>query len=257
LSNSVLMVVGDVEQLSRIRDLTVGTRKEGPLIILGYGDVGRMVAKALSEYGISPLIVDRRDLEAIPFEHITGDATLEINLIGANIREAVGVLILLNKDSDAIYAALLAKNLNPSAFVVARANHVKSAEKIYRAGADYVASVPIVASHMLAKIIQDEEEELALLYEDLELELFTVGKKSDMAGRTLAEIDLPGRFGCRPVALERKGQAMAMLEGDTLVESGDILALIGSQESIEALNHAYYRKPALERMLKIPRRAKF
>jgi voltage-gated potassium channel len=251
------MVVGDVEQLSRIRDLTVGTRKEGPLIILGYGDVGRIVAKALSEYGISPLIVDRRDLEAIPFEHITGDATLEINLIGANIREAVGVLILLNKDSDAIYAALLAKNLNPNAFVVARANRVKSAEKIYRAGADYVASVPIVASHMLAKIIQDEEEELALLYEDLELELFTVGKKSDMSGRTLAEIDLPVRFGCRPVALERKGQAMAMLESGTLVESGDILALIGSQESIETFNHAYDRKPALERMLKIPRRAKF
>jgi len=257
LSNSVLMVVGDKEQLSRIRDLTVGTRKEGPLIILGYGDVGRMVAKALSEYGISPLIVDKRDLEAIPFEHITGDATLEINLIGANVREAVGVLILLNKDSDAIYAALLAKNLNPNAFVVARANRVKSAEKIYRAGADYVASVPIVASHMLAKIIQDEEEELSLLYEDLELELFTVGKKSDMAGRTLAEIDLPVRFGCRPVALERKGQAMAMLESGTLVESGDILALIGSQESIEAFNHAYDQKPALERMLKIPRRAKF
>jgi Trk K+ transport system NAD-binding subunit len=110
---------------------------------------------------------------------------------------------------------------------------------------------------MLAKIIQDEEEELALLYEDLELELFTIGKKSDMAGRTLAEIDLPVRFGCRPVALERKGQAMAMLEGDTLVESGDILALIGSQESIEAFNHAYDQKPALERMLRIPRRAKF
>jgi voltage-gated potassium channel len=164
---------------------------------------------------------------------------------------------LLNKDSDAIYAALLAKNLNPGAFVVARANRVKSAEKIYRAGADYVASVPIIASHMLAKIIQDEEEELALLYEDLELELFTVEKKSDMSGRTLAEIDLPGRFGCRPVALERNGQGMAMLEGSTFVESGDILALIGSQESIEAFNHANNRKPALERMLKIPRRSKF
>jgi hypothetical protein len=50
---------------------------------------------------------------------------------------------------------------------------------------------------------------------------------------------------------------MAMLESGTLVEIGDILALIGSQESIEAFNHAYDQKPALERMLKIPRRAKF
>ena len=72
----------------------------------------------------------------------------------ARIKEAVSILIMLNQDSDAIYATLLAKNLNPDAFVVVRANRLKSAEKIYRAGADYVASVPIVASHMLAKIIQ-------------------------------------------------------------------------------------------------------
>jgi hypothetical protein len=59
------------------------------------------------------------------------------------------------------------------------------------------------------------------------------------------------------VALERKGQTMAMMEDGTLVESGDILAMIGSQESIEVFNHAYDRKPALEHMLRIPRRAKF
>ncbi len=87
----------------------------------------------------------------------------------------------------------LAKNLNADAFVVARANRVKSVEKIYRAGADYVASVPIVASHMLAKIIQKEEEELGLLYEDLEIKLFAVDKRSRLVGRTLEEIDLPGK----------------------------------------------------------------
>ena len=128
----------------------------------------------------------------------------------AGIKEAVSVLIMLNQDSDAIYATLLAKNLNPNAFVVVRANRLKSAEKIYRAGADYVASVPIVASHMLAKIIQGEEEELDLLYEDLELKIFHVGKRSGLAGKTLEELDLPHHFGCRVVALERMGQAIAV-----------------------------------------------
>lgn len=252
-SNSVLMAVGDIEQLSRIRDLTFGLRKEGPLIILGYGDVGRRVARVLADYGINPLIVDKRDLEAIPFEYITGDATLEVNLIGAGIREAVGILILLNKDSDAIYATLLAKNLNPNAFVVVRANRVKSVEKIYRAGADYVASVPIVASHMLAKIVQDEEEELDLLYEDLELKHLRVRVRSDLVGKTLGEMDLPGRFGVRVVAIERVGLATAALDQETTVEEGDDLALIGSPEGIEAFNLAYDRRPALKRMLRVPR----
>lgn len=245
-SNSVLMVVGDLGQLSRIRELTVGVRKEGPLIILGYGDVGRRVARVLGESGINPLIVDKRDLEAVPFEHVTGDATLEVNLIGAGIKKAVGVLILLNKDSDVIYATLLARNLNPGAFVLARANWVKSAEKIYRAGADYVASAPIVASHMLAKIVQEEEEELALLYEDLELKVIKIGKRCRLAGETLGEIDLPERFGCRAVAIQREDQTITNLNRDAVIKSGDTIALIGNPRGIEAFSHAYSRRPRLK-----------
>jgi voltage-gated potassium channel len=245
-SNSVLMVVGNMEQLSSIRDLTMGARKEGPLIILGYGDVGRRVARVLGESGINPLIVDKRDLEAIPFEHITGDATIEVNLIGAGIKKAVGVLILLNRDPDVIYATLLARNLNPNAFIVARASHVKSAEKIYRAGADYVASVPIVASHMLAKIVQDEEEELALLYEDLELKIVKVGKKCRLAGKVLGEIDLPGRFGCRAVAMERRDQAIIAMGRNIVIMGGDVIAIIGSPEAIEAFSCAYGPRTSLK-----------
>ena len=245
------MAVGNIEQLSRVRDLTIGTRKEGPQIILGYGDVGRRVATVQAYCGIKPLIVDRRDLGDIGFQHITGDATTEATLLQAGIKEAVSILIMLNQDSDAIYATLLAKNLNPNAFVVVRANRLKSAEKIYRAGADYVASVPIVASHMLAKIIQGEEEQLDLLYEDLELKIFHVAKRSGVIGRTLEELDLPHHFGCRVVALERKGQAIAVPEPKTVVQEGDILALIGSPKGTEAFSMRYERRKGLKWRLKI------
>lgn len=250
-SNSVLMAVGNLDQLSKIRDLTIGTRKEGPQIILGYGDVGRRVATVQAICGVKPLIVDRRDLGEIGFQQIIGDASREAILLQAGIKEAVSVLIMLNQDSDAIYATLLAKNLNPHAFVVVRANRLKSAEKIYRAGADYVASVPIVASHMLAKIIQGEEEELDLLYEDLELKIFHVGKWSGLAGRTLAELDLPRHFGCRVVALERLGQAMAVPDLNTIVQGVDILALIGSPKGTEAFSMKYERRNRLNWRLKI------
>jgi voltage-gated potassium channel len=132
-----------------------------------------------------------------------------------------------------------------------RANHLKSAENIYRAGADYVASVPIVASHMLARIIQGEEEQLHLLYEDLELKIFHVSKRSRLAGRTLAKLDLPQMFGCRAVALERMGQAMAVPDTRTVVEGGDILALMGSPKGIEAFSRKYDRRKDWKKMLKI------
>jgi Trk K+ transport system NAD-binding subunit len=208
------------------------------------------VATVLREGGIEPVIVDRREVVDIPFSYVRGEAASEAVLIEAGIKDAVGTMVLLNNDSDVIYCTLLAKNLNADAFVVARANRVKSVEKIYRAGADYVASVPIVASHMLAKIIQKEEEELGLLYEDLEIKLFAVDKRSRLVGRTLEEIDLPGRFGCRIAALERRGQAIAAMDPKTMVERGDTLALIGSPEGIEAFNMTFDRRPAWKGMLK-------
>jgi len=250
-SNSVLMAVGNIEQLSAIRDLTLGTRKQGPQIILGYGDVGKRVASVLSDCGTNPTILDRRQLTDIAFPHVTGDATTEADLLQAGIKEAVGVQIMLNLDSDAIYATLLAKNLNPKAFVVVRANHLRSAENIYRAGADYVASVPIVASHMLARIIQGEEGKLDLLYEDLELKIYHVSKRSRLAGKTLEELNLPQRFGCQAVALERMGQAMAVPDTKMVVKGGDVLALMGSPKGIEAFSRKYDRSKDWKTRLKI------
>jgi voltage-gated potassium channel len=253
-SNSVLMAVGDFEHLLKIRDLTLGTRKMGHIIILGFGDVGRRVAKVLCENEIMPVIVDRRDLGELPLRHISGDATSEANLVEAGIREAVGTLILLNQDSDTIYATLQAKNLNPKAFVVARANHVMSVEKMYKAGADYVASVPVIASHMLAKIIQKEEEELATLYEDLELKLFTVSERSGMANRTLLEMDLTGRFGCALAAVARGGEITALLDPSFSLEIGDVLALIGKPEGIGAFMAKHSKISAAKRVSRLIRK---
>jgi len=250
-SNSVLMAVGNIKQLSHVRNLTLGIRREGPLIILGYGDVGRQVAKALCIAGRKPVIVDRRNFETKHFIHITGEATSEAALIEAGIKNAVAIMVLLNNDSEVIYCTLLSKNLNPNALVVARANRVESVEKIYRAGADYVASVPIVASHMLGKIIEHEKEELGMLYEDLELKIFKVGKRSYLAGKSLGEIDFQKRFNCGVAAFERDGQAVADVDQNVILKEGDLLAVIGTISGIKSFTVEFERKPILDKVLKI------
>lgn len=253
-SNSVLLAVGDIEQLSELRKLTLGVRKEGPIVVLGFGDVGRRVSRVLCEAGFTPTVVDRRDLDVEDIMHIKGDATHEASLISAGVKDAVGIMVLLNNDSDVIYATLLAKNLNPGAFMVARANRAASAEKIYKAGADYVASVPIVASHMLARIVKKEDEELTMLYEDLELKLFTVSKKSDLANKALGEIGLANRFGCIAVAIARSGEYMADLNQSTIIKAGDILALLGNPSKIEAFISLHDHKPLARRVFRKSRK---
>lgn len=243
-SNSVLMAVGDADQLSKVRSLTTGPIKEGHLVIIGFGDVGRRIVKVLCESDVHPVVVDRRDLREHRFRHAVGDGTSEDVLVEAGIKDAIGILVMLNSDADVIYATLMSRNLNPEAFIIARANHVRSAEKIYRAGADYVASVPIIASHMLARIIKSEEEDLALLYEDVDLIKFTVTEKSILAGKSLDKINLPARFGCTVVAVDRDGKAIAGPGPELVLEEGDVLAIIGESEEIDSFIQAQRRRLA-------------
>ena len=72
-----------------------------------------------------------------------------------------------------------------------------------------------------------------------------------MIGRTLAELDLPHNFGCRVVALERMGQAIAVPDPNTIVQGDDILALIGSPKGTEAFSMKYERRNRLKWRLKI------
>jgi len=238
-TNSVLMAAGSAEQLTSVRELTVGSSRDGPLLVLGYGDVGRCICRVMANKGIKPVVVDRRVLEDLPFPSVVGDGTSEKILKMAGIREAVGVAVMLNSDSDVIYATLLARNLNPRAFIVARANHARSVGKIYMAGADYVASVSLLTNHILARAVQGDGEEPDLLYQDLELEKLEIRGLSKLAGRSLGELRILQRFGCRIVSIERRGQAMLEIDGSTVISRGDVIAVLGSPENIATFNKVY------------------
>lgn len=239
-SNSVLMAVGELGPLNKLRELVMGAPKRGRLIIIGYGDVGRRIFKVLSEKGIEPVVVDLREICDVCSHQVVGDGTSEEVLEKAGVRDAAGILIMLNDDTNVVFSTLLARSLNRGAFILARANHVRSSEKIYRAGADYVATVPIVASHILVRIAEDRDEQLAMIYEDLELIQFRVGQRSDaLSGKALGSLHLSERVGCTVVAIERDGVGLLDANPGTIVKTGDLLAVVGSPKSIDLFGRAY------------------
>jgi Trk K+ transport system NAD-binding subunit len=244
-SNSMLLAVGTTKELSKMRELTLGNRRSGRLIIVGYGSVGRQVARVLFENGIEPVIVDQRDLGDLPFKHITGNATSSTALLQAGIKDAMGILVMLRRDLDAISTIILAKNLNPDLFVIVRINQNWSAERIYKAGADYVVSMPILTGHMLIKIIKGEKEELGLLYKDLELKLFPVEDDGTLIGKSLEEADFLEKFGCMVVAVERGGKAITGVTNELVLKRGDLLALIGNPESLEVFDRSTPKRSAV------------
>jgi len=122
-------------------------------ILIGYGDVGMSIASVLEKANVSFVVVDKNEAKFKDkyFKYVAGDATDEEVLKRADLKNATSVIIVLNNDTDIIFTSLIARTLNTHCIIIARANATKSIDKIYRAGADYVASLSIVAAQMLAR----------------------------------------------------------------------------------------------------------
>ncbi|RNI14459.1 potassium channel protein [Methanohalophilus sp. RSK] len=218
----------------------------GHIIVLGYGDVGKRIAEVLDENDIPFVIVDsKEDLFLRPdFEYIVGNGTEEEVLKNAGIENASTVIICLNHDTDVIFATLISRGLNPESTIFSRANSVESIDKIYKAGADYVASLSIVAGQMLAKItsvfyggggycpIED-----IMLYEGIEIERHVVGKS--MGRKTIGELDLYSTIGCRVIGYMQGDTKKIEELDDVVLEKGDVISVVGTREDIARFKERY------------------
>lgn len=214
------------------------------IILIGFGDVGQSIAKALEKAHVSFVIIDRNEakLKDKGFEYASGDATDEDLLKRAGIKNASTVIIVLNNDDDIIFTTLIVRNLNPDSIIIARANTTKSIDKIYRAGADYVASLSIVAGQMLAHIAMGYEEDNIMMLEGLELSRYHVTPDSPVIGKSIAEAKIRSKIGCTIIGIEENGKTTTEIDPSTILKDGMTLAIIGNCEQISKLKEEYSKK---------------
>ena len=137
--------------VSAIRDEFSAERHSKALaVIAGYGDVGLAAYQELQSSGISCIVVDSKHQDV---NQVIGNAEDEHILKQAHIEEAEFCFVVLNNDDVNIFTTLMVRNLNPGIRILARANNPASVDKLYRAGADYVALLPTIGGQTIARII--------------------------------------------------------------------------------------------------------
>ena len=116
-------------------------------IVCGFGRVGRNVAHELHKTGRHFVAIDpeqgRFDEHAEKFPgllYLTGDASDDDQLIGADIADARGLFAVTGDDSRNLMIIITAKQINPNVRVVARAQEMRNIEKMRKAGADEIIS---------------------------------------------------------------------------------------------------------------------
>lgn len=212
-------------------------------ILIGYGDVGRSIAVVLEKAHVYYVVIDTNEakLKDKGFEYHVGNGTEEEILRQAGLTNASTVIIALNNDDDIIFTTLIARNVNPHSIILARANSTKSIDKIYRAGADYVASLSIVAGQMLAHIALGHEEDSILMLQGLEIGKYQITPGSSLAGKSIAEAGIRSRIGCTVIGIEENEKTTTDIDPSIILREGMTLAIIGNSDQISKFKKEYER----------------
>jgi Trk K+ transport system NAD-binding subunit len=210
-------------------------------ILIGYGDVGRSIANVLEKAHVHFVVVDKNEakLKDKGFEYYVGNGTDEEILIKAGLKNASTVIVVLNNDDEIIFATLIARNKNPHCVILARANTTKSIDKIYRAGADYVASLSIIAGQMLAHIAIGHQQDSILMLEGLEIGKHRITEDSHLAGKSIADLGIRSRIGCTIIGIEENGKTNTDIDPSIILREGMTLAIIGNSDQISKFKKDY------------------
>jgi len=199
-------------------------------VIAGYGDVGTGAYQELHASGVTCIVVDSKQ-HAV--EQVIGNAEDESVLKKARIEEARFCIVALNDDDVNIFTTLMARNLNPVIRILARANEPATVEKLYRAGADYVALLPMIGGQTIARIILADSATILLELPNSDLVILKHANKS--YSKPLKWFIR--KTGVRIIGIESQSRSIIAPEAEEIILEGDALIAVGDTEQLKKFIH--------------------
>ncbi|NNK90861.1 MAG: potassium channel protein [Acidimicrobiia bacterium] len=234
-------------QRAKRRMLDLAAKMSDHVILVGYGQVGRGVAKRLAEEG-APIVVVESDPDkatrARDDDHIVieGDGTQDEVLEAAGLQRAKALVAAAYPDSDNLVITMSAKAKRPEVLVVARVVDSQAERKLYMAGADRVVAPQVVGAERLAALAlkPDLAEFIDLVVRgttvEFRVEEMKVEQGSEIVGKSLRELDLRRRAGALVLAVGAAGGQMALNPDPALIfQPGQIIIAIGTTDQLDRL----------------------
>ncbi|MDQ6691917.1 MAG: potassium channel family protein, partial [Candidatus Dormibacteraeota bacterium] len=129
-------------------------------IVCGYGRIGTQIVAELEAAKRQYVVVDNNEeaisrLRSEDRLHIAGDAAAEAVLTEAGIEHARALISAVDSDERSVYITLIARALNSSLWIVARAGQPASIRRLELAGANQAVSPYLMAGHRMAVMALD------------------------------------------------------------------------------------------------------
>ncbi len=220
------------------------------VVVCGYGVTGQLVASDLAAESVPVVVMDRsseRVGAAKSDGHISivGDALVPEALQEAGIERARGVIFLMPVESDALFATMTARELNPDVFIIARHSSEHAKAKFMRAGADRVVN-PFEESgkRIGAEFARPAVLDLMRIFardtdagSEVRVREITIEPGSELVGKSLRDADVRARYDTIVIAMRKEGDSTRFNPDPARpFEAGDVMVCMGRLDSLKQLH---------------------
>jgi len=215
--------------------------------VIGLGRFGSSVAATLAKLGYEVLAVDAneervQEMADLVTQAVAADTTDEDALKAIGVRNFDVAVVAIGQDiQSSILTTLILKELGVP-YIVAKAQNELHGKVLSKIGADKVVYPERdmglrVAHHLISPNILDHIE-LTPEYSIVEMQV-----SSEMAGKTLRELDIRAKFHCNVLAVKREdGQMNITPRADEPLLLTDVLVIVGRNDQLNRLEQAYAKR---------------
>ncbi|WP_155309145.1 potassium channel family protein [Desulfosarcina ovata] len=219
----------------------------GHYIICGYGRIGRVLARYLTERYLDVVVIEKRTERQPAMDedgvlYLIGEATDENLLLKAGIEQARGLITVVGTDADNVFLTLIAKQLNPNLFIVARCIQNTAKRTLHAAGANKVISPYDLGARRMAHAILRPTVirflELAFTDDstDIQVEEIRVKSTSSLLNVELKNSGIRQQLDLIILTIKKADDTLIFNpKADTRIEVDDTLVVVGRAKSLKGL----------------------
>jgi len=262
-----------IERLDRMRKRAekegLHTRREGHVLIVGFGLNGRNLAEVLRETSIPYVVLDLNNDTVLEMKKrgepiFYGDGTSPEILHKLGITAARLLVVAISDPASTQRIVQIARKENPGIYIIVRTRYTAEVEGLLRLGANEVIPEEFETSiEIFAKVLHHYQVPRNLLMEqienirsgsyevlrrvelpvkslpqkceiisDIEVETYLINERSSAVGRSIRDLRIRPATGVTVIAVRRNGEIIPSPEPDFTFQTGDALYLIGKKESV-------------------------
>ena len=227
-TSTMLFLLGSVQHIGMMmeQEFMIDERGSSLAVIAGFGDVGSAAYRELTGLGIDCVVIDRKEH---PVSQVIGNAEDERVLREAHVEDAQFCIVALNDDTLNIFTTLMARDLNPGIRILARANEPVSVDKLYRAGADYVALLPSIGGQVIGGVVLSDVVQVILNLPDGR----KVVRKRAMKVLSQNVEWIEKKTGAKIIGIEGLERSIVRPGPDELLQEGDELIAVGDTDGLK------------------------